>query len=94
MTDKCAGLVRQNERERTVESYWREEGGWRWELISATMPNFVLLKLARVVINPNIEEEDRFGWLSVENKTSTVTSVYCLLTERSNMVIWKGWKML
>lgn len=45
----------------TVASYWRECGGWRWDLIGDNLPASTLLKLAETRLSPNLEEEDVVG---------------------------------
>lgn len=51
------------EREHTVAAYWRESGGWRWELFGDMLPLSILLKLLGTVINISVEEKDNVGWL-------------------------------
>lgn len=92
--EKCVRLVGEEDRIRTVASYWRENGGWNWESIGDLLPAITLMKLAGTTIDTHSEVEDSVGWLDVDNKKFTVKSAYELLTRRQTQECWKGWSKI
>lgn len=94
MSDQCVRMVTEEERLFAVAGYWRESGGWKWDLIGGILPASVLVRLAGIGLSLITEEEDDAGWLTPENKSFTVKSAYDLLTGRSAGEVWKGWKRI
>src|SRR4051812_2920128 len=86
--------ITNEERERTVASYWRDVGGWRWESFGDRLSSTMLLKLARMTVNNNSLATDRVDWLDADNMRFTVKSAYSLLIGIQPSVDWNGWKRI
>lgn len=60
------------ELEVTVNNFWQEEHGWKWELLSSSLQASMLLSLAEMRINPQETTGEEFGWLDSSNKSFIV----------------------
>lgn len=69
LLDHCLGDIEGKDLYRTVNSYWQERQGWRWDEIPNSLPSSILLKLAAIVVSKEELTEDRPGWLE-PNKTN------------------------
>lgn len=86
--------ITNEERERTVASYWRDEEGWRWESFGDRLPTMTLLKIAGTRVNKNSSITDHAGWLEADSRRFTVKAAYSLLRGMQSTVEWKGWKCI
>lgn len=94
LMDQSLRNIEREELESTVNCFWQEQQGWKWELLSSSLPDLMHLRLDEMRINPLDTMHDEFGWLDPWNKSFTVKSVYLLLRRDRDYDNWEGWKKI
>lgn len=72
----CSQPMGEEECETTVNGYWEEGRGWRWESFSSFLLCSALIQIASTSVDPSIIELGHLGWLDCNGDSFSVKLAY------------------
>lgn len=68
--------IEENEVERPLADYYTGNGNWKWEDLSAYLPDEVLEMLAALWLDPSLDEDDEVCWKLTADGSFSIKSAY------------------
>lgn len=82
LVEKATSLVQLQDRYRTVQSYWDNSTGWKWDQFDELLPVSSLEEIAAMIVDNDTATEDLLIWRYGEARDFSVSSAYDIVCNR------------